>query len=148
LTTAFALGRRQQLSTFEVLLFVAAALLCFRARRDLWFVVLSALVILPAAIPTVPGLASPVVLGKRCVALTGLVVLGLGLGYAWARGLDEETLHEREASVFPAKACEEVVRHRYRGPLYNSFDWGGYLIWRLPHLRVSIDGRTNLHGEE
>ena len=47
-----------------------------------------------------------------------------------------------------ARACEEVQRHGYRGPLYNSFDWGGYLIWRLPHLRVSIDGRTNLHGEE
>jgi len=148
LTTAFALGRRQQLSSFEVLLFVAAALLCFRARRDLWFVVLAALVILPDAIPAVPGLASPVVLGKKCAALTVLVVLGLGLGYAWARGLDEKTLREREASVFPAKACEEVVRCRYRGPLYNSFDWGGYLIWRLPGLRVSIDGRTNLHGEE
>jgi hypothetical protein len=32
--------------------------------------------------------------------------------------------------------------------MYNDFNWGGYLIWRLPRLGVSIDGRTNLHGEE
>src|SRR5262249_862916 len=52
---------------------------------------------------------------------------------------------------FPARACEEVQRSGYEGPLYNSFDWGGYLSWRLCRdgkLRVSIDGRTNLHGEE
>ena len=34
------------------------------------------------------------------------------------------------------------------GPLYNDFNWGGYLIWSLPGLPVSIDGRTNLHGDE
>jgi hypothetical protein len=32
--------------------------------------------------------------------------------------------------------------------LYNDFNWGGYLIWSLPHLPVAIDGRTNLHGDE
>src|SRR5207244_11941675 len=73
---------------------------------------------------------------------------GIGLGIACVRGLSEGKLGEGEASVFPARACEEVQRRGYRGPLYNSFDWGGYLIWRLPHLPVSIDGRTNLHGEE
>jgi hypothetical protein len=27
-------------------------------------------------------------------------------------------------------------------------NWGGYLIWKLPSRLVTIDGRTNLHGEE
>ncbi|MBI1917576.1 MAG: hypothetical protein HYS12_23005 [Planctomycetes bacterium] len=145
LATAFALGRRQCLSSFELLLFAGSAVLCFRARRDLWLVVLSALVILPAV---VPGRAGPVILGRRHVALTAVLVLGIGLGIAWARGLSEARLREGEASVFPTRACEAVQRRGYRGPLYNSFDWGGYLIWRLPDLPVSIDGRTNLHGEE
>jgi hypothetical protein len=145
LATAFALGRHQRLSSFELLLFAASAVLCFRARRDLWLVVLSALVILPAALP---GRARPVLLGRRQIVLTALAVLGIGLGCAWLRGLSETRLREGEASVFPARACEEVLRRGDPGPLYNSFDWGGYLIWRLPHLPVSIDGRTNLHGEE
>jgi hypothetical protein len=40
-----------------------------------------------------------------------------------------------------------VRKHHLIGPLYNDFNWGGYLIWRLPELRVSIDGRTNLYGD-
>src|SRR5260370_35404948 len=35
-----------------------------------------------------------------------------------------------------------------RGPIFNHCNWGGYLIWRLPRLPVSLDGRTNLHGDE
>jgi len=32
--------------------------------------------------------------------------------------------------------------------LYNSYDWGGYLIWRLyPAYPVYIDGRADVHGD-
>jgi hypothetical protein len=41
-----------------------------------------------------------------------------------------------------------VEERGYEGPLYNAFNWGGYLIWRLPTLPVAMDGRTNLHGDE
>ena len=34
------------------------------------------------------------------------------------------------------------------GPIYNHLNWGGYLIWRLPEYPVTMDGRTNLHGDE
>jgi hypothetical protein len=40
-----------------------------------------------------------------------------------------------------------VKQNRFPGPLYNNFDWGGYLIWSLPELPVSIDGRGNVHGD-
>jgi hypothetical protein len=29
--------------------------------------------------------------------------------------------------------------------MYNHYDWGGYLEWRLPDRKVSIDGRTWVH---
>ena len=33
--------------------------------------------------------------------------------------------------------------------LFNDFDWGGFVLWRLfPGVRVSIDGRTQVYGEE
>jgi hypothetical protein len=41
-----------------------------------------------------------------------------------------------------------VAEKGYAGPLFNDFNWGGYLIWALPGLPVAIDGRTNLHGDE
>jgi hypothetical protein len=40
---------------------------------------------------------------------------------------------------------EFVSQKKYDGPLFNSFDWGGYLIWSLPQIPVSIDGRGNIH---
>jgi hypothetical protein len=31
--------------------------------------------------------------------------------------------------------------------MFNPFGWGGYLIFHLPEVPVSIDGRTIVHGE-
>ena len=56
---------------------------------------------------------------------------------------------EREAAkLFPVDAAKFVAEKDYPGPLYNDFNWGGYLIWALPQHPVAIDGRTNLHGDE
>ena len=30
----------------------------------------------------------------------------------------------------------------------NSYTWGGYLSWRIPELKIFIDGRTDLYGEK
>ncbi len=38
-------------------------------------------------------------------------------------------------------------RTHYPGPLYNDFNWGGYLIWAL-RMPVSIDGRGAMYGDE
>jgi hypothetical protein len=147
LLTAFALGRRQDLSSFELLLFILAAMLCFRARRDLWMIVLAAIVILPGLVPPWTGWQSEFVAGRGL----RFAALGLALGFAlflgWARGLSEQKLREEEAKLFPAKAAEWLENSAEEGPLFNHFNWGGYLIWKCLRLPVSIDGRTNLHGE-
>lgn len=30
----------------------------------------------------------------------------------------------------------------------NSYTWGGYISWKIPELRIFIDGRTDLYGEK
>jgi hypothetical protein len=45
-------------------------------------------------------------------------------------------------------AVKFINENNYPGPIYNHFNWGGYLIWSLPRLLVSMDGRTNLHGDQ
>jgi hypothetical protein len=47
----------------------------------------------------------------------------------------------------PIKAIGFAKSHRYRGPLYNTYDWGGILIWDL-RLPVSLDGRAALYGDQ
>jgi hypothetical protein len=44
--------------------------------------------------------------------------------------------------IFPANAAEFIVKNDIRVNMYNYYDWGGYLIWRLgPERKVFIDGR-------
>ncbi len=145
LLTAFALGRRPLRSSFEPLLFALAVILCFRARRDLWLVVLSAIVILPGVIParTEP---QPSRRREWCVAVVIALLLAVFLGRQ--RGLTEEKLQAEEREALPERAAKVLQALDEPGPLYNDFNWGGYLIWKAPRHRVSMDGRTNLHGEE
>jgi hypothetical protein len=148
LATAFALGRKKDLSSFDVLFFIFTTVFWLRAQRDLWLVVLPALVYLPLLIPAEIGKSSSIVppRGLRLIAAGLALLLALFLGAA--RGLTEEHLRQEEVKRFPARAAEVVNELGCEGPLYNHFNWGGYLIWKVQRLPVSMDGRCNLHGEE
>ena len=59
--------------------------------------------------------------------------------------------HQREAetSEFPARAVAFLQQHPPAGPIFNLYDWGGYLIWKLyPTTPVFIDGRADLYGAD
>ena len=83
----------------------------------------------------------------RLTAAVSLVLL-LAFGIGSAKELTEENLQEAVASALPEKAVAFVQERGYTGPLFNDFNWGGYLMWQLPQLKVSIDGQANLHGDE
>jgi hypothetical protein len=53
-----------------------------------------------------------------------------------------------EARRFPAAGIAYLQAHSATGPLFNLYDWGGYVIWKLnPRTPVFIDGRADLYGE-
>jgi hypothetical protein len=44
---------------------------------------------------------------------------------------------------FPVNAADFVVENKLPGPVYNTYLWGGYLIWRLgPERKIYCDGRA------
>lgn len=48
----------------------------------------------------------------------------------------------------PVGAVEWIEEQRPPGEMFNHYNWGGYLIWRLwPDYRVFVDGRTDLYGD-
>ncbi len=54
-----------------------------------------------------------------------------------------------EANEFPAAAVDHIQAQKPLQPIYNEYEWGGYLIWRLyPSYRVYIDGRADVYGDE
>jgi hypothetical protein len=54
---------------------------------------------------------------------------------------------EAQAESLPVEAVSFLERERPRGPIFNSYNWGGYLIWRLPDYPVFVDGRTDLYDD-
>jgi hypothetical protein len=52
------------------------------------------------------------------------------------------------AEVYPVHAVEYIKRTGLQGPMWNDFPWGGYLINALPGTPVSVDGRTEMYGNQ
>jgi len=46
---------------------------------------------------------------------------------------------------FPTNAVSYLKQHPLAGPMYNTYGFGGYLIWALPEKKVFIDGRGDLY---
>jgi hypothetical protein len=49
---------------------------------------------------------------------------------------------------YPGKAIQSILATSPAGNMFNSYNWGGYLIWNLPKYPVFIDGRADLYGED
>jgi hypothetical protein len=80
--------------------------------------------------------------------LVAVAVLAVLVG-GWRRyDVSNAWLEMQVAGNFPEVAAQYMDKNHLQGPLYNDFNWGGFLIWRLPGLLVSMDGRTNVHGDE
>jgi hypothetical protein len=48
----------------------------------------------------------------------------------------------------PLGAVRYLSEHQPSGLMFNSYNWGGFLIWELPEYPVFADGRTDLYGDE
>ena len=144
---AFVLGWQRAWLPFPTLLLMMGAFLGFRARRDVWVLVLAAVFIINefgsfARCEPSFGFTK---LRTICVivALTVAIYL-IGL----SRQISEQQLESAVERQFPVAAVKFIEEKNYSGPLYNHFNWGGYLIWALPRVPVSMDGRMNLHGDQ
>ena len=145
--TAFILGWKRRWLPFSTLLFLFAAVLAFRARRDAWILVLVSIGIIGNCGGAV-WQGDSLRLCKRELAF-GAVIVGAMLYFlSLSREISVANLQAKVAEAFPVSAVRHVREKRLAGPLFNHLDWGGFLIWNLPEHPVSIDGRTNVSGDE
>jgi hypothetical protein len=84
----------------------------------------------------------------RLTVLNGLLLLlAIAVGAFWAlakMGGNDAAI----AARYPVAAVDYLVASDLAGENgYNSYNWGGYLIWALyPEKPVFIDGRTDLYA--
>ncbi len=62
-------------------------------------------------------------------------------------GFSNRALLQVVHDSYPLEAVKFIQERHFPGPLYNNFNWGGFLIGTLPDYPVSIDGRTDLYGD-
>jgi hypothetical protein len=146
----FALGRRAKPSLFDVLLMAGMAFLAFRARRDMGYLAVASLAVITTGPRPAAEAAERFALTPARIAVTAAAVGLFMVLTCWYQGLSESSMKEAVAREYPVAACDFIRRANppYPGPLFNDFNWGGYLIWDLRDYPVSMDGRTNLHGDE
>jgi hypothetical protein len=145
LCAAVALGRSRRIQPLWAILLIWAAFSGFHAERDIWLTTVISLCIIADFFarvrPEVTPIAPRVWLGAVACVLIFLI----------ARFKTAPTNYELSGLVgseLPMGAVAYIHEHHLRGPIYNNFDWGGFLIYALPEMPVVIDGRTNVHGQD
>ncbi len=88
-------------------------------------------------------------LPPRAVGLLNSALLLLLLGVIGLRVYAVASNQSKvEQATFPSRAVSLIQSQKLAPNLYNSYAWGGYLIWRLyPQYRVFIDGRADVYGD-
>lgn len=106
------------------------------------------------AIPILAGQAAnllPLQSSSRTVPRPIKWALGAVLLLALAATLaSAETILSRQTQVIqgsnPVAAVDWILENNPEGNIYNTYHWGGYLIWRLfPKYGVIIDGRSDMY---
>ncbi len=145
LASAAALAWRRRFALFETALLGFAAAVAFRSQRDVWAMAAVGALILAS---TITGSEKAAIrLPKYATAIAALTAaLALPAGFH-AMHIDSAHLQTQMANGLPVQAVQAVRAKGYAGPLFNDFNWGGYLIWAL-RMPVSIDGRQNLYGDQ
>jgi hypothetical protein len=139
-----ALAWRRTFPIFETLLLLFAAVVSFRSERDLWVVVTAGVAILASNLKG--GTENEMILPRFSTAAIAVVAaVAIAVGFR-AMHVNNASLQAGLSETMPVHAAEFAREQAYAGPLFNDFDWGGYLIWNL-RLPVSIDGRAALHGD-
>jgi hypothetical protein len=128
--------------------FVFALLGYGMARNAPFFAIVTAPVLAGHVEALLPGRPAPYRSTHERVAFHALL---LGAG-AIALAAHTSALFRPGAAVahiFPTEAVRFLESQPPLGRLFNDFDWGGYLIGHLyPRYQVSMDGRTQVYGEE
>jgi len=62
--------------------------------------------------------------------------------------LQQDVIQDAFEESLPVGAVDYLEEHPGLGTLFNSYNWGGYVIWRLhPDYLSFVDGRTDLFGD-
>ena len=85
----------------------------------------------------------------RVLNLVILALMVIAAGLKITLPLDKEFIQQAIAENSPVEAVNAIREEGLYGNLFNSYNWGGYVIWALyPDSLSFVDGRTDLFNDE
>jgi hypothetical protein len=78
---------------------------------------------------------------------TLLAVILLGALVKIAAAVNETTVRQAQELYFPVEAADYLHSTPLPGKMFNSYNWGGYLMFAAPDVPVYVDGRTDLYED-
>ncbi|HEX3878902.1 MAG TPA: hypothetical protein VHW24_18070 [Bryobacteraceae bacterium] len=130
---AVLIWRFRRVRLADWLLFAAFAAAALMAQRNMFLVAFWAPVVLVTYVPWNRALPA---LAHYSAALAACLLLALAV----SRGAFQFRVAEWR---FPAGAADFLLTHHVTSRMFNTYELGGYLMWRLyPEERVFIDGRA------
>jgi hypothetical protein len=124
---------RRRVRISDWLLFVTFAAAALTAQRNTFLIGLLSPILIATYFPWKPRLPQMAPFAAAGLLIGGTIVLSAG---------DFFQLRAAEWK-YPAGASDFLLQHHVTGPIFNTYEYGGYLIWRLwPEERVFIDGRS------
>jgi len=75
--------------------------------------------------------------------LNATIILVVLVMVVWAFP-NNQFLQSELDQYFPARAIQYLSDHPQNGNLFNQYEWGGYLEWKLPQAKTFIDSRTDI----
>jgi hypothetical protein len=151
---------RMRLALTDFLLFAGFAYMGLLAGRNIALFALAAPLVLTRhadfllrALSQVSGFRFGIPMGrtsryKSLLNLTLLALLILVAGAKAAAVYPQAANQVYFEESMPVGAVQYLKQEVPPGRLFNTYNWGGYLVWTLPEYPVFIDGRTDLYNDE
>ena len=147
---AFGLRSRNRTSTSNILLCVGFGYLTLLSSRfSALYAIVSIPILTDLLTDTMPfrwsgkpnsKIIIPISVLLLTIVITYAILLLIGL---------EKKQSEFDESRYPISAVTFIKEREIQGRIFNSYNWGGYLIWSMyPENKIYIDGRADVFGTD
>jgi hypothetical protein len=93
-------------------------------------------------------IVTPIPRGKAILNWLAAAIIGAGILASVVGKLSDNSQAHAVATMYPVGALKYMNTHTIPSRGFDSYNWGGYLIWNwYPQRNVFVDGRPDMYGD-
>ena len=144
------LGYRRRYDPLDLVAIAGAMLVAFRFPREFWLVTLCCVFALSNSNAGHESNSKELLLKHhwREWTVIGVIVVAVLLVSVACMPGDLKVLSKKSGLNLPIQACDAIRSGSLPSPIFNSYQWGSFLMWYMPEYPVATDNRIGLYGDE